>query len=307
MADASGAGVSTLAAARIAKASRGSTTRLRRCRRTWVSAGMGVVLSHACEVSCRVGARKCSVTDQVTSPRARQDRAGRSSRAWNLWVPHSCPNRFEGTPGWAGLGVPGVVFDRERLEHALGGVCHHPGMRHLVIAEHHGGVRRPFGRVAATPAEVAAPAPGDGLVPEADVVMDRGFDLPAGPEQVWPWIVQLGKGRGGWYLPPSRRTSCSPLAPGHPIGPGALAGPRRRRRHPRLRRSRGQLRGGRGRAARPWRRTPRLPVRAWPGARLVGDHAVAARVPAPGCTCASGSVPYDGSGWPGHSGDSSTR
>ncbi len=56
-------------------------------------------------------------------------------------------------------------------------------------------------RVAATPAEVAAPAPGDGLVPEADVVMDRGFDLPARPEQVWPWIVQLGKGRGGWYLP----------------------------------------------------------------------------------------------------------
>ena len=33
--------------------------------------------------------------------------------------------------------------------------------------------------------------------------MDRGFDRPAPPEQVWPWIVQLGKGRGGWYLPRS--------------------------------------------------------------------------------------------------------
>ena len=55
--------------------------------------------------------------------------------------------------------------------------------------------------MAATPAEVAAPAPGDALVPDADVVMDRGFDLPAAPEQVWPWIVQLGKRRGGWYLP----------------------------------------------------------------------------------------------------------
>ncbi len=25
--------------------------------------------------------------------------------------------------------------------------------------------------------------------------------LPAPPEQVWPWLVQLGKERGGWYLP----------------------------------------------------------------------------------------------------------
>ena len=62
-------------------------------------------------------------------------------------------------------------------------------------------MRRSFALVAATPAEVAARAPGDTLVPEADVVMDRGFYLPAGPEQVWPWIVQLGKQRGGWYLP----------------------------------------------------------------------------------------------------------
>jgi len=53
----------------------------------------------------------------------------------------------------------------------------------------------------ATVAEVAAPRAGDDVVPEADVVMDRGFDLGAEPAQVWPWIVQLGKGRAGWYLP----------------------------------------------------------------------------------------------------------
>jgi hypothetical protein len=62
-------------------------------------------------------------------------------------------------------------------------------------------VRRLLAAVAATAAESTAPRPGDDLVPRADVVMDRGFDLPAAPEQVWPWIVQLGKGRGGWYLP----------------------------------------------------------------------------------------------------------
>ena len=54
----------------------------------------------------------------------------------------------------------------------------------------------------ATAAERLAVLPGDDLVP-ADVVMDRGFDLPAPPETVWPWLVQLGKRRAGWYLPAS--------------------------------------------------------------------------------------------------------
>ena len=45
--------------------------------------------------------------------------------------------------------------------------------------------------------------PGDQLVPAADVVLDRGFDLPAPPSTVWPWFNQLGKGRAGWYLPRS--------------------------------------------------------------------------------------------------------
>jgi hypothetical protein len=53
-----------------------------------------------------------------------------------------------------------------------------------------------------TRAERDAPLPGDDLV-AADVVMDRAFDLPAPPEVVWPWLVQLGKRRAGWYLPAS--------------------------------------------------------------------------------------------------------
>ncbi|MGI8522715.1 MAG: hypothetical protein ACR2K3_05310 [Nocardioides sp.] len=70
-----------------------------------------------------------------------------------------------------------------------------------------------FRSVTASAADVARPLPGDDLVPDADVVMDRAFDLPAPPEAVWPWFVQLGKRRAGWYLPraverlipPSRR------------------------------------------------------------------------------------------------------
>ena len=64
-----------------------------------------------------------------------------------------------------------------------------------------------------TAAERAATLPGDDLLAGADVVMDRAFSLPAPPDQVWPWLVQLGKRRAGWYLPgflervvpPSRR------------------------------------------------------------------------------------------------------
>jgi hypothetical protein len=45
------------------------------------------------------------------------------------------------------------------------------------------------------------PLPGDDVLPHADPVMDRHLHLAAAPEQVWPWLEQLGKNRGGWYLP----------------------------------------------------------------------------------------------------------
>ena len=60
-----------------------------------------------------------------------------------------------------------------------------------------------FGSTDPTAAERAARLPGDDLVDPADVVMDRAFDLPAPPDAVWPWLVQLGKRRAGWYLPRS--------------------------------------------------------------------------------------------------------
>lgn len=50
-------------------------------------------------------------------------------------------------------------------------------------------------------AELVARLPGDDLVSPADVVMDRAFTLDAEPDVVWPWLVQLGKRRAGWYLP----------------------------------------------------------------------------------------------------------
>lgn len=65
-------------------------------------------------------------------------------------------------------------------------------------------VLTPFRSLSPRPGEVAAALPGDDLVPDAGdtgVVMDRAFDLPAPPDAVWPWFVQLGKDRAGWYLP----------------------------------------------------------------------------------------------------------
>jgi hypothetical protein len=58
-----------------------------------------------------------------------------------------------------------------------------------------------FESVAASAYDVRRALPGDDLVPDADVVMDRAFDLDVPPERVWPWFVQLGKHRAGWYLP----------------------------------------------------------------------------------------------------------
>jgi hypothetical protein len=55
----------------------------------------------------------------------------------------------------------------------------------------------------ATGDEVRLRLPGDDLVPDAIEQMDRATTLPAPVETVWPWILQLGKDRAGWYLPRS--------------------------------------------------------------------------------------------------------
>ena len=211
---------------------------------------MGAVLSHACEVSCRVGARKCSVTALVTSPRAR---AGSSvvdpAVRGTCGSPTPARTCSRGTPGWAGLGVPGVAVRPGQVRPR--GPCRTACPAAPVRSEHHGAgeetVRR---RGRHRRREVAAPRPGDDLVPGADVVMDRGFDAPGRRTQVWPWLVQLGKRRGGWYLPraverfvPRSRRAARSVQP-------QWQGLRGRRRDPRLRRPGGVLRGGRGRARR---------------------------------------------------------
>jgi hypothetical protein len=51
----------------------------------------------------------------------------------------------------------------------------------------------------ATPAEVAAPMPGDELFPHAQYRSTRAITIDAAPGRVWPWLVQVGYRRAGWY------------------------------------------------------------------------------------------------------------
>jgi hypothetical protein len=50
-----------------------------------------------------------------------------------------------------------------------------------------------------TPAERGELLPGDDLVPNASWIMDHGVSIEAGAERAWPWLVQVGWGRAGWY------------------------------------------------------------------------------------------------------------
>jgi hypothetical protein len=81
--------------------------------------------------------------------------------------------------GWSGLaiGVAGVVV-------ALA------GYRLVVQPWQH--------RWGATDEEVGRAMPGDEVVPGA-ASTTRAITIAAPPERVWPWLVQLGYGRGGWY------------------------------------------------------------------------------------------------------------
>jgi hypothetical protein len=51
----------------------------------------------------------------------------------------------------------------------------------------------------ATPDEIARPLPGDELLVTADIVSTRAVTIDAPPDAIWPWLVQMGSGRGGAY------------------------------------------------------------------------------------------------------------
>jgi uncharacterized protein YndB with AHSA1/START domain len=51
----------------------------------------------------------------------------------------------------------------------------------------------------ASPNEIAEALPGDDLLPDAQFQATRAITIDAPPEAVWPWLVQVGCLRAGWY------------------------------------------------------------------------------------------------------------
>ena len=60
-------------------------------------------------------------------------------------------------------------------------------------------IRRRHLRWGATDDEVAATLLGDDRQPKPDYVSTRALTIAAPPERVWPWLVQVGRGRAGFY------------------------------------------------------------------------------------------------------------
>ena len=51
----------------------------------------------------------------------------------------------------------------------------------------------------ATQAERIGPLPGDDVVPNARYVTTRAVTIDAPPDRIWPWLVQMGQDRAGFY------------------------------------------------------------------------------------------------------------
>jgi hypothetical protein len=68
-----------------------------------------------------------------------------------------------------------------------------------VAGAYYGWGRRRMLRWGASREDASKPLPGDELILEPRAVSTRAITIAAPVEQVWPWLLQLGQGRGGLY------------------------------------------------------------------------------------------------------------
>jgi hypothetical protein len=54
-------------------------------------------------------------------------------------------------------------------------------------------------QIYATPAEHAQALAGDGLIAHPIGMLNHAITIDRAPREVWPWLVQLGSHRAGWY------------------------------------------------------------------------------------------------------------
>ena len=43
--------------------------------------------------------------------------------------------------------------------------------------------------------------PGDQIIPQPSMLYNQMITINTTPDTIFPWLLQLGKGRGGWYVP----------------------------------------------------------------------------------------------------------
>ena len=92
-------------------------------------------------------------------------------------------------------------------------------------------------RWGATDDEVARGMPGDEIVARPVFNATRAVTVDARPEEIWPWLIQIGFSRAGWYsydiLDNLGRHSSEQILPEHqhlepgdliPLGPGEASG-----------------------------------------------------------------------------------
>lgn len=83
------------------------------------------------------------------------------------------------------------------------------------------------------PRDVERSLAGDDLIASPDIIETRSLTVEAAPSAVWPWLVQMGHGRGGWYsydrldmkgssagsiLPQFQDLAAGDIVPTHPGG-----------------------------------------------------------------------------------------
>ena len=69
----------------------------------------------------------------------------------------------------------------------------------LAVTAYAGCVRPRLMRWGATDDEVDGPYPGADIVPGGHRGPTMAVTIDAPPDQVWPWLIQMGGDRGGWY------------------------------------------------------------------------------------------------------------
>jgi hypothetical protein len=69
----------------------------------------------------------------------------------------------------------------------------------LLNVTYRAGLRPRLARLGATDAEARCPLPGDDVLPVGADTSTMATTIDAPPADVWPWLVQMGCGRAGWY------------------------------------------------------------------------------------------------------------